>query len=95
VPAQCHDACCLEPRGTASDDDDPAGPRCLVERAPFLLASGDRVVDAADREAKIDVPNAALGAGDAGADVVDRAGADLVGEMRVSDRRARHASLAK
>ena len=56
------------------------------------FAAGFRMLDAGDRVAAVEVADACLVAGDAGAHVLDVAAFGLAGHLRVADQRAGHAA---
>src|SRR6185437_15700431 len=60
--------------------------------AEAQFAPADRVLNTGDRIALVEVPDAGLVAGNAGADVFGRAASRLVGHFRIADQRPRHAA---
>ena len=90
VPALGRDARRLHPRRTAADDHHLPAFRGRRQHRPFAFAAGHRVVDAPHPHADVDVPDTALGACDAGADVAGATLAGLVRQVRIGNERARH-----
>ena len=74
----------------AAGDEHPLAPRRALHDAVKELTAGDRVLDAGDRQALVEMPDAGLIAGDAGADVVERAPPSSCAACR--DRRSAPAS---
>ncbi len=60
--------------------------------AEAQLAPAHRILDAGDRISLVEVSDAGLIAGDAGADIFGRAAGRLVRHLRIADQRARHAA---
>ncbi|MNP22643.1 hypothetical protein D3C76_1153240 [compost metagenome] len=78
-------------RSTAGDHDAFALWR-LSAFAEDQFAPGFRVLDAGNRQALVEVADAGLVAGNAGAHVFDAAGVGLVGHLRIADQRPGHAA---
>ena len=80
----------LHAGGSAAGDDDPLSLGSRVSRAVGQLAAGLRMLDAGDRIAHVEMADAGLVAGDAGADVVEPPFRRLAAASR--DRRSSRAS---
>jgi hypothetical protein len=63
-----------------------------VQRSEAQLPTADRILDAGDRIALVEVSNAGLIAGDAGPYVLRRAARRLVRHLGIADEGARHAA---
>src|SRR5690606_2055844 len=82
----------LHPAGTAAGDENPAPRRRGLAIAIDQLAAAFGELDAGDRIAEVEMPDAGLVAADAGADVVEPAGLGLAGHGGVADHRPGHAA---
>ncbi|MNZ79298.1 hypothetical protein D3C78_978990 [compost metagenome] len=81
---------CLHSARPAADDHHPLASCRRLQRAVDQLAAGFRVLDAGNRVAAMEMADARLVAGDAGADVVRAALLGLGRHLGIADQRAGH-----
>ena len=91
MPALGGDGRGLHAARAAADHQDLPALHRLRQRAVGQLAPGLRMLDAGDRIAHMEMPDASLIARDAGADVVQPSALRLARHFRVADHRAGHA----